>query len=162
MTQWLPSAPVDIEEVGLADVDALADLHADAFHRGWSAEEMEGLMSASGVFVLAARRRPMFGPRHLVGFVLVRVAADEAEILTLAVDPRYRRRGIGRRLMETALRRLYGEHVRAAFLEVEEDNVPALRLYHRLRFRTVATRQGYYTSGGGPPSTALVMQAHLR
>jgi ribosomal-protein-alanine N-acetyltransferase len=94
--------------------------------------------------------------------VLVRTAADEAEVLTVAVRPGHRGRGYGRALMEEALRRLYRERIAACFLEVDEGNVAALALYKRLGFSEVGKRQGYYPSSGDGPGTALVMRLQLR
>ena len=94
--------------------------------------------------------------------MLVRVAADEAEILTIAVATSHRRRGVGRALIEEAMRRLYRDRVACLFLEVDAGNAAALALYHRLRFEKVGERKGYYAHGTVPGATALVMRADLR
>ena len=82
---------------------------------------------------------------------------DEAEILSIAVAPARRGRGLARRLLELHLRRLAGLGAGAVFLEVGERNVPACRLYKRAGFRQVGRRQGYYEGG----STALVLRRDL-
>jgi ribosomal-protein-alanine N-acetyltransferase len=98
----------------------------------------------------------------MVGFVLVRVAADEAEILTIAVKRNARGRGYGRRLIEEALRRLYRDRVAACFLEVNRSNTAAVRLYRSLGFVVAGERQRYYSEGGDGDTTALVMRLQLR
>jgi len=90
------------------------------------------------------------------GFLVVRgVAAGENEVLNLAVDPRGRRRGIARGLLQQAFVALGGSW----FLEVRESNWPAIRLYQRLGFIDVGRRPGYYSDGAsGSPESAIVMR----
>ena len=96
---------------------------------------------------------------QVVGFLVVRqTAPDEREILNLAVDPAYRRRGIARRLMEHQLieRRLH-QGKGSWFLEVRESNGPAIRLYESLGFRACGRREGYYNN---PAEAGIVMRIH--
>ena len=90
---------------------------------------------------------------------MIRSTGEEAEVLTLAVSARQRRRGIGRRLMDEALRRLYHDRVPVLFLEVDETNAAARALYARTGFRVVGRRRDYYGSGTG--AAAVVMRADL-
>lgn len=162
MIGLLPRIRVFVDEPTLSDADALVDIHADAFDRGWSAEDLEALMAQPNVFALAIRRESIFGIRRLVGFVLVRVAADEAEILTIAVSPSRRGRGYGRLLMEEAMRKLYRERIAACFLEVNRDNDRAVGLYQVLGFEEVGMRKGYYGGDADSDGSALVMRLQLR
>lgn len=150
-----------IDSARVADADDLADIHASAFHRGWPAAEIEALIGEPSVTALVARRARLFGKRRPVGFTLVRVAADEAEVLTIAVAPEERGYGIGRQLFDELMRRLYFERVGSVFLEVDEGNQPALALYRRAGFRQVGRRGNYYAVSGGQTSNALVMRADL-
>lgn len=145
-----------------ADSDALAEIHRDAFQRNWSAHDFVALLSEPTVFALGLRLRPVLGSPRLVGFVLVRFAADEAEILTIAVLGRYRRRGLGRMLMDDVLRRLYRERIAALFLEVDSANASAVRLYRRLGFVVAGERRNYYSAPHQGDGTALVMRLHIR
>jgi len=142
--------------------EALVAIHASSFPHPWSADDFRALVSDRSVFVLGVRRVSFFGARRLVGFVLVREAGGEAEILTVAVLPEERGRGLGRLLMEEALRRLYRDHVAVCFLEVAEDNKTAIALYASLGFVTVGTRKGYYRRAGGREGGALVMRLQVR
>lgn len=162
MIPFLAPPRVIIDEVRPAEAEAVADIHADAFARAWSADDFSALMSGRGVFALAARRESIFGLRRLSGFVLVRVAADEAEILTIAVRATRRGGGLGRQLMEESLRRLYRERVASCFLEVDGDNAAAIGLYRSLGFETVGERKGYYQRPDGGEAGALVMRLRLR
>lgn len=161
MIGLLPRVRVFVDEAQLREAETLADLHSEAFARAWSADDIAALLAGANVFALAIRRDSPFGFRRMVGFVLVRVAADEAEILTIAVSRSRRGRGYGRLLMEEAVRRLYRERVAACFLEVNRDNTSALGLYRKLGFVEVGQRQGYYNRTAGSNGSALVMRLQL-
>jgi ribosomal-protein-alanine N-acetyltransferase len=95
--------------------------------------------------------------RALAGFILSRLAAGEAEILSIAIAPAWRRRKLARPLLDLHLRRLAGLGARSVFLEVDEHNAAACRLYRRASFREVGRRQGYYPGG----AAALVLRRDL-
>jgi ribosomal-protein-alanine N-acetyltransferase len=162
MMGLLPKSRVFVEEVKSSDADALSDIHAEAFVRAWSADDFAALVNNGNVFALGVRRESIFGMRRLMGFVIVRVAADEAEILTIAVRRASRGKGHGRHLMEETMRRLYRDHVAACFLEVDRGNEPAIGLYRALGFEDVGVRKGYYRAGVDPEGSALVMRLQLR
>ena len=91
---------------------------------------------------------------RVAGFLVARkVAAGESEILNLAVDPEYRRRGIGRAL----IRDLVARHTGSVFLEVRESNRAAGEFYESLGFQVVSVRPRYYEA---PPESAIVMKFH--
>ena len=91
------------------------------------------------------------------GMVLARVAADEADILTLAVAPEAQRRGLGRALLLAALDEAARRGAKSMFLEVSVTNEAASALYLSCGFTQVGRRRGYYAGGGD----ALVMRARL-
>jgi [ribosomal protein S18]-alanine N-acetyltransferase len=155
-----PAASVRRAEV--ADCDVLADIHSASFKRGWSGAEFESLLVQDGTHPLIAFHRNAFGIRAAAGFSLYRLVEDEAEILSIAVAPQYRRRGIGRLLLEESLRQLYRDGARTVHLEVEDSNLAAIALYRRLEFRESARREGYYAEGRQSPAGALVMVRQLR
>lgn len=159
---WFAPMAAVIEEASDEDVAMLSDIHGRSFARVWSEDEISALASGDGVFVLVAKRANPFGARRPIGFAILRVAADEAEVLTIAVDPRYRGKGHGRRLMEEATRRLYADRVAALFLEVDTANRPAVALYEALGFKAVGERKGYYAAAKDGEGAALVMRCDLR
>jgi ribosomal-protein-alanine N-acetyltransferase len=134
------------------DAASLAALHAASFSRGWGETEFEQLLTDRSVVA----DRAISGRRN-IGFIISRRAADEAEILTVAVTRAWKGRGLARRLLDLHLRRLAGLRLRAVFLEVDEDNQPARRLYARAGFREVGRRPGYYSGG----KSALVLRRDL-
>jgi len=100
--------------------------------------------------------------RTPIGFIISRMAADEAEILSVAVARSWRGRGLARGLLDLHLRRLAGYGLSAVFLEVDEDNTPARKLYARAGFREVGRRPAYYQQGPGKASAALVLRRDIR
>jgi [ribosomal protein S18]-alanine N-acetyltransferase len=143
-----PAAPGDAAQ--------LAALHAAAFQRGWSAEEFERLLIDPNVVA----DRVMAGS-DVVGFVLSRLAVDQAEILSIAVAVSHRGRGLARKMLDVHMRRLAVYGVAALFLEVDERNLPARRLYAGFAFRQVGQRPSYYHDAGSEAGTALVLRRDL-
>lgn len=136
----------------MPDPQTLAALHAQAFDHPWSTAEIASLLDTPGTFVVAEDQ----------GFILARALAGEAEILTLAVAPPARRQGLARRLIEHAVVRALALGAESLFLEVADDNVPALGLYRGFGFEVVGRRRGYYARGNGvTPVDALVMRLAL-
>ena len=127
----------------------------------WTDGEFEQLIAQDTVFGFAGLETGK-GKAGPVGFVLARLAAGEAEILTVAVARSHRRQGLGWRLMDAVLRELHAQRAEALFLEVDETNAPAIALYRRLGFREVGKRPRYYQSGDGARTGALVMRRDLR
>lgn len=150
-----------IEPLKAGDTDTAARLHAQDFARPWSDGEIHSLLSKPGVFGYVARRAGKPGSKP-GAFVLARMAADEAEILTIAVDRPLRRSGLGRQLMDAVLRHLHAERMAAVFLEVSERNHAAIALYRKLGFVQVGQRPGYYEIPGRSRENAIVMRCDLR
>jgi len=143
-------------EASPRDAAAIAALHAASFRHGWSDGEFERLLGERNV---VAHRTTIGGT--LQGFILSRIAGDEAEILSVAVAPARRGRGLASALLNLHMRRLAGLGVRMLFLEVDEDNEPARRLYLRAGFHEVGRRPGYYPQPDRGGATALVLRRDL-
>ena len=160
MRAWLStiwsSGKAAIEPATMRDAARLAQLHGASFHRGWGEGEFESMLAERNT--LAHRLR--LG-RKTIGFAVSRMAADEAEILSIAIDPGYRGRGLSRDLLLTHLGHLAGRGVRTTFLEVEENNHPARRLYERAGFNVVGRRERYYRQTSGEQLNALLMRRDL-
>ena len=145
-----------LSEASPRDALAFATLHAVSFRHGWSDGEFERLLMERNIVA----HRAMTG-RALHGFILSRLAGGEAEILSVAVASARRGRGLARALLNLHLRRLAGLGAGAVFLEVDEGNEPARRLYQRGGFREVGRRPGYYQQGRDHAATALVLRRDL-
>ena len=133
-----------------------AQLNAASFHSGWSAHELEQLLSDRQVLAHRIRKG-----RNRIGFIVSRWAADEAEILSVAIASHQRGKGLSRDLLRTHLSALAGQGIRSVFLEVEETNAPARALYARFGFRDVGHREGYYQGHGDKRGRAVVMSRSL-
>jgi ribosomal-protein-alanine N-acetyltransferase len=150
-----------LEPLTAADSAALSVLHREDFVRPWNAHEFSSLLEQDTVFGYGVREVG-HGARAPVGFVLARLAAGEGEILTVAVARSHRRQGLGWRLMDAVLRELHAQRAEALFLEVDENNAPAIALYRQLGFREVGRRANYYRSSEHGSTGALVMRRDLR
>lgn len=139
-----------------ADLAAeLAHAHAAGFATPWSAAEIAGLFDGPGVYgFLVVEAEP-------VGMILCRVVLDEAEVLTVAVSPALRRRGLGRMLVAAAMDSARQAGAAAMFLEVAVDNAEAIALYDSLDFRRAGLRRAYYDRGLLGRVDALVMRRNL-
>lgn len=154
--RWFGRGTPVVEPATLRDVRRLAQLHAASFHRGWGEGEFEQMLREQNTLLHRLRQ----GSR-VIGFAVSRLAADEAEILTIAVAPSHRGRGLSRDLFLTHLGHLAGRGVHTVFLEVEENNQPARKLYERAGFAIAGRRERYYKEAGGVELNALVMRRDL-
>lgn len=142
------------------DLDRAAGLHARAFaplgERGWTRQDVAGLLATPGVagFLLAAGSAD-------IGTAICRIAADEAELLTIAVDAAHRRRGAGRRLLAAVIDHARGAGARSLFLEVGADNPAAHSLYVSRDFAEIGRRKAYYSRADLPAADAIVMRLTL-
>lgn len=145
-----------VESASLRDAPALAQIHGASFHRGWGEGEFESMLAERNTLVHRLRMG-----RKTIGFSVSRMAADEAEILSIALAESHRGRGLSYNLLLTHLGHLAGRGIRTVFLEVEENNQPARRLYERAGFAVVGRRERYYRQFGGEPLNALMMRRDL-
>ena len=152
---WM-GAKAAVEPATLRDAPKLSRLHRASFHRGWGEGEFEQMLRERNTLV----HRLMLG-RKFIGFAVSRMAADEAEILSIAVAASHRGRGLSRDLLLTHLGHLAGRGVRTVFLEVEENNLAARRLYERMGFAGAGRRERYYKQPGGEQLNALLMRRDL-
>jgi len=128
------------------DTALLAGLHAVCFADRWTVQAIASLLKTPNCFAFSNED----------GFIMARVAANEAEILTLAVKPPARGQGLGRVLVSAAAGHAHALGATEMFLEAGSGNAPALALYARLGFKPVARREGYYQG-----HDALVLKAAL-
>ncbi len=154
---WMAPGGLHVEPGEVRDAKDLARIHGQSFYRGWPVEEFGQFLAGkdSPVYVVCDARR------RIAGFALIRTVLDESELLTIAVDPKWRARGLGRALMNAVFADLLHSPSRRMFLEVDEQNHAAIRLYEKLGFATISSRKGYYPRPDGSAATALVMARDL-
>jgi len=169
-----PSEEIIVLQAEDRDIPEIADLHGQSFSRGWSTAELIALHEKRGMTFVVARKvgKPN---ESICGFNIVRKTEFEAEVISIAVRADMRSREIGLALMRDAINRLHADRIPSLFLEVDENNESALRLYKRLGFDVVGQRPSYYrespskpdvnnnedTKSAKPVSTALVMRLDL-
>jgi ribosomal-protein-alanine N-acetyltransferase len=131
----------------------LARIHAEAFPAsgGWSAREIANLLKQNSVFLIA----------ESAGFAVGRIAADEAELLTLAVLPAHQGQGVGARLLSTFSKEAHVRGAASAFLEVADDNCAARALYDSAGFQQTGRRKSYYARSAAEAADALVLRKDL-
>ena len=133
--------------------DALAALHELAIETPapWDAKTFESFLADPATHLI----------HEGAGFILIRVMVDEAEILTLAVDPDHRRNGIGLSLVQKAIKMSAESGARTLFLEVAADNLAARTLYQCAGFEETGVRRRYYKSPDGMRTDALTLLRDL-
>ena len=142
------------------DLDAVMNVMSTAFDprfgEGWTRSQCAGILPLSGVRLVLARDEGS----DVRGFSLLRVVADEAELLLLAVAPHARRRGIGASLIEDFIEHGRSNGVRRLHLEVRDGN-PAVAMYRAFGFRLEGRRPKYYSGKDGSQHDALTMARDL-
>ncbi len=142
----------------LADAAPMAALHAACFAKGWSEKSLASLLKDQGLVTHKVTTEPA---KPLAGFIMARGVGDEAEILTLAVAPRFRRHGLAQTLLRKTSTHLAGSGVERLFLEVNAENDAAIALYEKHGFTAVGRRRNYYRRDGHPPHDALCLSLNL-
>lgn len=158
MKLWMAPGGLHIAPGEMRDAGALARLHQEGFYRGWPRADFESYLAdpqTTPAYVAIDTRR------NVSGFAMLRLSDTESELLTIAVDRRQRARGLGKALLRAAFDDLLMSPVRSMFLEVDETNAAAIRLYEGFGFARIGTRKGYYPKPDGTAATALVMRADL-
>ncbi|MDE2444685.1 MAG: tRNA (adenosine(37)-N6)-threonylcarbamoyltransferase complex dimerization subunit type 1 TsaB [Alphaproteobacteria bacterium] len=138
------------------DLATLATLHQTSFDHGWTESDISQMLASPGYAALLAET-----PDGPAGFILYRMAADEAEIITFAVDPALRRRGAGQALLSHAIAILKSVGLTKLYLDVAATNHEAIGLYRKAGFADAGLRKGYYARTNGPAEDALVLALSL-
>lgn len=150
-----------LQPAGLLDAPVIAALQNEMFpDEPWSQDAVSQLIGGPGAIAWIAAGRD-YGEVMPVGFAIGRVAADEAEVLTIGVLAEARDKGLGRRLVEAVADKARAAGALRLHLEVSEANAAAQHLYHALNFREVGRRRGYYVAGKGAPADALLLARDL-
>ena len=155
-----PPDEVQLTQGGSADLDAVTEVMNAAFDErfgeAWTRSQCAGILPMPGVELVLARG----SDGELAGFSLFRTVADEAELLLLAVEPSYRRRGTGRMLLDHFIERARHFGASRVHLEVREGN-PAVILYRQLGFSLAGRRPKYYRGRFGGDFDALTLSRKL-
>ncbi|MEO1039000.1 MAG: ribosomal protein S18-alanine N-acetyltransferase [Pseudomonadota bacterium] len=147
-----PTTELTLSKAGPQSAALLAAIHADAFERGWQEDEFFKLLSLPTCQGALAAQGTI-----PVGFILTQQVMESAEILTLAVEPAYRRRGVAGQLVREAERQTRAAGARRMMLEVSRRNAAALALYDAAGYAEAGLRKAYYPDG----ADALILAKSL-
>lgn len=145
-----------IRQVTESEADKLTKIHEICFPRYWNREVFTDFFSVKDTFAFLVEEG-----QEAIAMLVYRVAFDQAEILTLAVLPTYRKQGIARILVADMLERCEKLGVEKLFLEVEVGNDAAIKLYENSGFQHINRRKLYYQQLDGSLTDALVMMRKL-
>ncbi|MBL0941899.1 MAG: GNAT family N-acetyltransferase [Alphaproteobacteria bacterium] len=140
----------------LNHLEAACVLHRVCLEECWSLVTLKETMADSTVTGFTAVPIVLSDP--LIGFIVVRIIQEEAEILTLVVSPYSRRQGVGRALIKEAINVIYSKGAQYIYLEVAENNVAALKLYSLFEAEKYGERSGYYSSKQGYKEAAILLK----
>ncbi len=124
------------------DIEKIAELEKACFTDPWSKKDFEGAFSSSVTEGLVA-----FQDGDLVGYGLIAIVFEDADVANIAVSPLHRKKGLGKQLLEGLLTTAKARGVKRVFLEVRVSNAPAILLYKGFGFQTVNVRKKYYPDG---------------
>jgi [ribosomal protein S18]-alanine N-acetyltransferase len=141
------------------DSATAARLHAEGFPDDpWSAGALAEMLATPKTRLLSA-----YGSDDAaLGFILVRTVLDEAEVLTICVDPTARGQGVGGALLRAGIRAIIADGAETLFLEAAQDNRAALALYVRAGFVEIGRRRGYYCRGATKIDAVVMKLSELK
>ena len=137
-----------------ADLQAAADIHTASFEAGWNADAFRNHLALAHIAL------GHFDEGALSGFIVLGACTDQTDIITIAVNPAARGKGLGRGLVEAAETEAGARGAELIFLEVAEDNAAAIALYKSCGYVPIGKRKNYYRRAGGRVS-ALTMRKTL-
>jgi [ribosomal protein S18]-alanine N-acetyltransferase len=150
MISPIPQVPLDARTMVHDDLSQVSDIERRSYDFPWSHGVFRDCLLA-GYTCIVLERGDM-----VAGYGILSVAAGEAHVLNICVDPDYRRLGYGDRLLDELLTRARAASVKEVFLEVRPSNVNALSLYRKKGFRQIAQRRAYYQARSGREDAAVL------
>jgi len=157
MKIWMAPAGLHIEPAQVGDEKSLAKIHAEGFFRGWNAGDFQSYLRGAETPIYVACN----AKRKIAGFSMLRISADECELMTIVLLKKFQGKKIANALMRAMYDDMMMSPVTKMFLEVDEDNQAARKLYQNFGFEKISERRGYYPRPDGKTATALVMKADL-
>ena len=150
------AAKISFSTAGAAAAKLLAEIHGESFDTQWTETAFRELLNSPGTnaILVSSQNNP-------TGFVLLRKAADEAEILTICTRPAFRQKGHAKALVQHMESLLKNDGVKSLFIEVAISNHAGLALYKSCGFTQAGTRKNYYERGDGTREDALIMRKGL-
>ncbi|MCF6325909.1 MAG: ribosomal protein S18-alanine N-acetyltransferase [Devosiaceae bacterium] len=158
MKLWIAPAGLHIKPANGDHVSKLAKIHQRGFFHGWKDNEFSSYLSRphqTPIYVASDKKD------RVAGFMVLRLIKEEAELLTIIVEPKWQGKGVGEALLRAGFDDLLASQTLAMFLEVDSNNEAAKALYHRFGFKQISERPGYYPLKDGTKATAIVMRTDM-
>ncbi len=133
-----------IQPVTVAHAQILAALYFECFDEAWPEDSVAAMLSTPGAFGFIA-----LVDDAPAGFIVCRTAGDECELLSIGVVPDRRRTGVARHLVESAISEAKRSTADNLYLEVAEDNLPAISFYTSIGCEKYGLRKAYYNTPTG-------------
>ena len=152
MIRPIAEPPARTRAMGHDDLSLVSDIERRSYEFPWSHGVFRDCLLAGYQNIV------LVSDRRVIGYGVLSVAAGEAHILNICVDPHFRALGYGSRLLDEMLFRARAASVREIFLEVRPSNVTAVRLYQKKGFHKVADRPAYYQARGGREDAAVYVR----
>jgi len=149
MIRPVEAPPAVVRDMNHEDLAMVSDIERRSYEFPWSHGVFRDCLLAGYQNIVLAQRD------RVVGYGVLSVAAGEAHILNICVDPAFRAHGYGARLLDEMLFRARAAAVREVFLEVRPSNETAIRLYRKKGFHKVADRPAYYQAREGREDAAV-------
>lgn len=146
----LAKPPTTVRDMNHDDLPMVSDIERRSYEFPWSHGVFRDCLLAGYQCVVLVR------DDRVAGYSILSVAAGEAHILNLCIDPSYRALGYGERLLDELLYRARAASVRQIFLEVRPSNLTALKLYKKKGFHQIAERPAYYQANVGREDAAVL------
>jgi ribosomal-protein-alanine N-acetyltransferase len=134
------------------DIEVLTEAEKRCFKDPWTKEMFSALLKLPFQYGFIAEEGG-----QVCGYCCLSVLFEEAEVLNIAVDTPFRKRGVGAEILQNALEKAKELGAEKCFLEVRVSNLPALTLYRKFGFENLSIRAKYYEDG----EDALVMVKKL-
>jgi ribosomal-protein-alanine N-acetyltransferase len=142
--------PANVREMVHDDLPMVSDIERRSYEFPWSHGVFRDCLLAGYQNIVLVR------DGRVSGYAVLSIAAGEAHILNICVDPEIRSRGYGERLLDELLLRARAASVRQIFLEVRPSNTTAIALYRKKGFHQIANRPAYYQSDQGREDAAVL------
>ena len=145
----LRDMPVTVRKMVHEDLVEVSDIERRSYDFPWShGVSRDCLLAGYNCLVLVQEERT-------IGYGILSVAAGEAHILNLCIDPGFRSRGYGARLLDGMIAVANRAEVTEIFLEVRPSNATAIHLYQKKGFHQIASRPSYYQATDGREDAAV-------
>ena len=140
MSQTIKPINISFKELN-TEFDQEISLIESRIHRNpWSQEQIKESFQNKNNLVIG-----VFNQDELIGYCFILIAQTEAEILNIAIDISFQRKGLGEILLKECFERLKSQQAKNLFLEVRESNHAAKNLYSKMGFKTIGIRKNYYS-----------------